>query len=49
MCKQSCVDYLRQKGLADHLQTIRNTLEPLAGNSGTNVTTTTTTTTTEPS
>ncbi|KAI9285707.1 hypothetical protein BC943DRAFT_30137 [Umbelopsis sp. AD052] len=35
MCKQSCVDYLRQKGLANHLQTIRDTLEPLASDSRT--------------
>jgi hypothetical protein len=49
MCKQSCVDYLRQLGLADHLQIIRDTLEPLASDSRTNVTTTATTTTTESS
>ncbi|CAO3682188.1 unnamed protein product [Umbelopsis ramanniana] len=49
MCKQSCVDYLRQLGLADHLQTIRDTLEPLASDSRTNVTTTATTTNTESS
>ncbi|KAI8582374.1 hypothetical protein K450DRAFT_228662 [Umbelopsis ramanniana AG] len=43
MCKQSCVDHLRQKGLADHLQTIRNTLEPLASDSRTDATTNATT------
>ncbi|KAH8555086.1 hypothetical protein BGW37DRAFT_463335 [Umbelopsis sp. PMI_123] len=41
MCKQSCVDYVRQIGLADHLKTLRNTLEPIASDSRTNVTTTT--------
>lgn len=33
MCKQSCVEFVRQKGLKDHLQTLRNTLDPAASNS----------------
>lgn len=47
MCKQSCVDYLRQLGLADHLQSIRDTLQPLASDSRTNGTGAATSTTTE--